>query len=313
MATCIAWGWRWIRLRGFACRNVELPLRSGEAPSKSGPARKFFSTLQHDYRFEVASIRPVGPPTGSEYPSGVIPPSYTPGRYRELKISLGSLTWKAFGVKYRYQIECPEWMYSSYFTVNATLPEGTTKADLPIMILHLLEDRFDLKVHHETRQMDGFQLVVAKSGPKLTKSVEPLPDSSVPKGAFTFPAMKDGVPQFTKDSGPAQLYTASPAGLVAWWHGRDESMQRLASDIASRLKVPVSDATGLEGKYDFSLNFIEESPSTPAGSNGASAPSDYSPLPNALEQQLGLKLRPVKNVPVDVVVLDSAKREPTDN
>ena len=36
-------------------------------------------------------------------------------------------------------------------------------------------------------------------------------------------------------------------------------------------------------------------------------------LREALRQQLGLELRPVKNVPVDVVVVDSANKVPTEN
>ncbi len=79
-------------------------------------------------------------------------PSYTPGRFSSESNTTPSLAFQAFGKKHAFELQSPQWMWSAYFTINATLPEGATKADLPIMIQHLLEDRFDLKYHHETRQ-----------------------------------------------------------------------------------------------------------------------------------------------------------------
>jgi uncharacterized protein (TIGR03435 family) len=57
----------------------------------------------------------------------------------------------------------------------------------------------------------------------------------------------------------------------------------------------------------------QASPNPSAGADGASAPLKRLLLPNALEEQVGLNLQPVKNGPVDVVVIDNAKREPTEN
>jgi uncharacterized protein (TIGR03435 family) len=297
---------------GFACITLLTATVSGLAAqekSAAPPAQPADSTAptQRDFRFEVASIRLAPDQTGLITHPGS--PSYTPGHYRSETETIAGLAFKAYGRKQGYELKYPEWMGKTHFTINATIPDGATRDDLPVMLRHLLEDRFDLKVHHETRQMDGFQLIVAKSGAKLTPS-SGTPDPSTVKGnGFD---IINGVPQFSKDSRPMQVYVGSPAGLISWWHGRDETMERLASDISSRLKAPVSDATALEGKYDFSLNFIEER-SSPAASNAAPTPSDYAPLPDALLQQLGLKLKAVKNIPVDVVVLDSANKQPTEN
>ena len=96
-------------------------------------------------------------------------PLYSPGRFRENNASFASLAMMAFRLKHDYEMECPSWTLSTYFNINATLPEGATKDGLPIMIQHLLEDRFGLKYHHETRQMAGYELVVAKSGPRVGK------------------------------------------------------------------------------------------------------------------------------------------------
>jgi uncharacterized protein (TIGR03435 family) len=295
----------------------------GKSASEADGVSASVQNLQRDYRFEVASIRPVGPPTGLEYPNGRIPPSYTPGHYRNEKTSLAELAMEAFRVRHPYQIEYPRWMVSTYLTVNATLPEGATKADLPIMIQHLLEDRFGLVFHHVTRQNPGYELVVGKSGPHLAKSAGPAPDKSTVKGP-QFEFDKNGMMHFSKDANSGQIYS----GSTAMWRGRNKTMQSLAFDLAGRLNVPVSDATSLEGEYDYTLTYTpgEEmygqgvSPvpypgtsNSMAGSSGASTPLEHPLLRDALQEQLGLKLEPVKNVPVDVVVVDSARREPTEN
>jgi uncharacterized protein (TIGR03435 family) len=96
-------------------------------------------------------------------------------------------------------------------------------------------------------------------------------------------------------------------------------MQGLASDLADRLHVPVTDATGLGGEYDYTLTYTpgEEMYAPgyipPAGGEEASTPLEHPLLRDALREQLGLELRSVKNVPVDVVIIDSANKVPTEN
>jgi uncharacterized protein (TIGR03435 family) len=289
------------------------------AGSASGSAQP----VKRDYRFEVASIRPVGSPTGLEYPSGVVPPSYTPGHYRNEKQSLAGLAVEAFGVKRLFEIAYPRWMDSTYFAVRAVLPEGATNADLPIMIQHLLEDRFGLVFHHEMRQMAGFELVMVKPRPQLAKSAGPAQDPSTVKGVQV-ELDKNGMMQFKKDARSGQVLTLT----AARWRGRNKTMSGLATDLAKYLREPVMDATGLEGEYDYDLVFTPEtntntgsgammSPFPPGGGSGSAAGENVSTqhpfLRDALKEQLGLKLEQKKNVPVHVVVVDSANREPTEN
>jgi uncharacterized protein (TIGR03435 family) len=266
------------------------------------------SAPERDYRFEVASIRP-GPPDGRS--SGQQGPAYTPGRFREEVTSIDSLAFIAFGKKQGFEIECPAWMYKTYFTVNATLPEGATKADLPVMVRHLLEDRFGLKYHHVARQMAGYELVVAKSGLKIAKSDGPPLDPTAVKGwGVTF---KDGLPQFDKNLGNMSMCAGDYCAL----HGHNRGMQDLAADLTRRLQAPVMDATGLEGGYDYTVIFTDEIVHTPQGpkpvTDSADAPLEHPLLHEALKEQLGLEVRPRKDVPMDVVVLDSATKAPTEN
>jgi uncharacterized protein (TIGR03435 family) len=79
----------------------------------------------------------------------------------------------------------------------------------------------------------------------------------------------------------------------------------------------VTDATGLEGGYDYTVIFTDEFVYTPNGpeavKDSADAPLEHPLLHQALKEQLGLEVIPVKNVPIDVVVLDSANKQPTEN
>ncbi len=61
-------------------------------------------------------------------------------------------------------------MSDAVFDVSATVPEGTTTEQFSAMLQNLLKDRFQLSYHYETRPMQGFELVVAKNGPKLKES-----------------------------------------------------------------------------------------------------------------------------------------------
>ncbi len=303
---------------GFACLALLMATASclsGQEKTAANSSQPADSSppVQRDYRFEVASIRPSGPPTG--YPNMAAlraAHSFSSGLVREEQVSLANLVGEAFGVKQGYEMEAPSWMGNEHFTVNATPPEGATKADLPIMIRHLLEDRFGLKYHHETRQISGYELVVAKSGLKIAKSSGPEPDPTAVKG--TGVSFKDGLPQFDKHLGNMNMCAMDYCAL----HGRNRGMQALAADLTGRLRAPVTDATGLEGGYDYTVIFTDEFVMTLSGvlapvTDMPDAPLAHPLLHEALKEQLGLEVRPVKNVPVDVVVIDSGSKVPTEN
>jgi uncharacterized protein (TIGR03435 family) len=274
---------------------------------------------QHDHRFEVVSIHP-GPPDGrlTHMPG----PSYTPGRFRQEATTISGLALQAFGKKQGFELESPQWMNTTYFAIDATIPDGATKADLPIMIQHLLEDRFALKYHHETRQMAGYELVVAKPDPRLAKSATPDYDGARLSGMSGVDT-KSGVPQFDKSAGSVDMCFSYDRGVACALHCRNKTMKALATDLARRLEVPVTDATGLQGGYDYTVIFTQESVPMPGNvvspgggvpaATSPDAPSDYPLLRDALQDQLGLKLKSSKNVPVDVVIIDSANKVPTEN
>jgi uncharacterized protein (TIGR03435 family) len=134
----------------------------------------------------------------------------------------------------------------------------------------VLGDRFQLRVHHETRTLPVYNIVLAKGGLKMKQSASP----------------------------GTCYHTSVGSGLRV---ERDCTM----NDIKNILEDPsgryVIDKTGLTGRYDFELHWAPDD--TPAESALAGGPSIFT----AVQEQLGLKLESA-TAPVDVLVIDSAEQ-----
>lgn len=92
--------------------------------------------------------------------------------------------------------------------------------------------------------------------------------------------------------------------------------------LGARGPLPhVTDKTGLTGAYEFTLEYAYTGPvprgaMPPADSAGmpvASDPAGAAPSFFRAFEKLGLKLVKVKDVPVDVLIVDSADKVPTEN
>jgi uncharacterized protein (TIGR03435 family) len=178
-------------------------------------------------------------------------------------------------------MEAPAWMDSATFDVIANVPKGATREQANLMLQNLLADRFQLKVHRETRELPVFALLVARNGPKLKASVD---DPNAPK------------PRGTLWSGGRKKFEFDKSTMASF-------AQTLELDVDR----PVIDMTGLNGRYDIRLEFAETRPGL------AGAPDPQAPeLFTALTEQLGLRLE-ARRSPVDVLVVDSALRQPTED
>jgi uncharacterized protein (TIGR03435 family) len=146
-----------------------------------------------------------------------------------------------------------------------------------------MADRFQLTFHHEKKELSVYALVVAKGGPKITKS--------------------DGNP-----NGPPALLFRGLGKLPA----RNTTMADFASVMQRAvLDRPVVDQTGIEGRYDFVLDWTPDETQfaslggvPPGLGDKADAPPD---LFTAIQQQAGLKLEPTKAL-VDVMVVDKVEK-----
>lgn len=166
----------------------------------------------------------------------------------------------------------PDWAIagSERFTIQAEAEEPTkaTEEQLRGMLQTLLVDRFKLKFHREDKDMPGFEMVVAKNGPKLQEA--------------------KGDEVRISFGGSSKPNAAEPTSLTA----RKYSMPMLANLVSQIAPGPVIDKTGLQGAYDFKLSWDE-----------SAGPSLFT----AFQEQFGLRIESQK-VPVSQFVIESAQK-----
>jgi uncharacterized protein (TIGR03435 family) len=234
--------------------------------------------------FEVASVKLAVEMPGTAFrPTGVTggPGTSSPGQTVAKGLSLTRIIQHAYNLS-SYQLSAPEWMDSAQFDVVAKVPEGASRADVSVMWQHLLAERFKLAVHKETRDVPMHALVVAKGGPKI----KPIIDDDAHKN-------DRGNAGFTVQNGIMHLYADK------------ETTSQLAGFIATLLKHPVTNATGLTYQFKLALDFQRDELAAIGGEPG---PSIFA----AVEEQLGLKLEPRKG-PSEVLVVEHAEKMPTGN
>ncbi len=189
------------------------------------------------------------------------------------------------------------------FDVVAKVPPDATKDQFNRMLQRLLAERFKLALHHEPKELDTFDLVIAKGGPKLKESVGDAPDIDPPAPELL---VKDKDGRYPVRPGSI-VFQSVNGGTVADLNAVRETMWSLAGRLAPYAGRPVFDATGLKGEYDFTLSWSPD----PATAAEAAAPTGPS-IQSALQTQLGLKLEPRKRK-VDILILDHAEKTPTEN
>lgn len=202
---------------------------------------------------------------------------------------LGAPSWTG-AVRYDVQGKIPDALFAE---MQKMTPEEK-KEKRGLLLQDLLANRFKLKIHFETREMPIYELRVVKGGPKLTPSKElPATSSSASKP-------RDPMSFVQAHGGAVVIRKAQRSQMIV----RSMTLQAWAQGGMLGLERPVVNKTGLEGKYDFTLDWSPDLPPTPP-MDTAAAPnaSDGPSLFTAIEEQLGLKLASVKG-PVEVIVID---------
>ncbi|HMD71775.1 MAG TPA: TIGR03435 family protein [Bryobacteraceae bacterium] len=224
--------------------------------------------------FEVASVKLV--PPGSVNHSEIGP--LGGASYTATGATLMLLISTAFGLDDADRIlGAPNWLGSQRYDVNAKAESGVrlTMEALKPRLRQLLEQRFKLSAHRQTKDLDGFALVIAKGGPKLEKA---LPDR------------RAGIVVMNDGTGHTKMRLTNV------------SVGTLAAALGRALGDPVADKTGIQGEYDMVLDY-ENDPDV-----GPSLPS----VLKAVQEQLGLKLEKQK-VTVEMLAIDHVERIPTEN
>jgi uncharacterized protein (TIGR03435 family) len=234
--------------------------------------------------FEVASVK-ISPPAGEGLSAEM---SEGPGRVDFNCVTLLMLMTRAYGVK-DFQVTGPDWITLDRYNVTATTSPHANREQIGQMLQALLADRFQMRMHHENKELPVSALVVAKNGPKMAKSVRPPEEAGM---RINMGAME----------------------------ARAVTMPNLAGGLARLLGRPVLDMTGLEGSYDFDLKFKPEpgmgiammKMSKEVERRGGDASESNPSIFTALPEQLGLRLEQRK-APLDIIVVDHAERIPTEN
>lgn len=263
-------------------------VRAQPAPPQSGAA---IDVQPSGPKFEVASIRPSPRPTQHV---GIVA---DPARVDIGNWSILQLIVKAYKIQ-AYQLIGPEWMGSERFDIQATLPQGSDQKEVPEMLQRLLAERFGLAVHVNAKELRGFRLTLGKGGLKM-KAAEP---DSVAK--------QDEINILDELWGSGKAFGSTinllPNGDL---HVEFQKMPMpaLAQFLSSDLRAPVTDLTGLEGKYHVTLEFDPVSV-TNSPVAGKAASRDLF----AAVRQLGLKLER-QSVRCNVLIVDRVDRIPTAN
>ncbi len=322
---------------------VVVPIAFGlsrpSAGLRSAPASE--DTAASAPKFEVASIKPAKP--GAHGRLFEIPPGRFIATNFTAKMLIGlAYSYKQPGLALRDDqiLGGPKWINSESFDINAKVEDSLVREEeekklpsdqwgdqIKLMVQSMLTERFKLKVTHETKELPVYVLVVAKHGPKLTKSTVP------PLGPLGAKPPAPGARRGTMISiGRGQLT------------GVGMSVDELASALSHMPGIggrEIVNQTGLEGRYDVTLKWTPEGPrpmfggpgpggapgpgeSAVAGQAGGTGgnqqptagttPASDSSGPSiftAIQQQLGLRLKPGK-APVGMIVIDHIE-QPTPN
>jgi uncharacterized protein (TIGR03435 family) len=267
--------------------------------------------------FEVASIKPsVESPGGTQVHVGI---QIDGAQVHCTYLSVKDYIRIAYQVK-DYQIVGPDWLASQRFDIHAKLPEGG-RGQFREMLQNLLEDRFQVKMHRDSKEFSVYAVVVGKGGLKMKEEpLDPEPEGGDGgKGAVNVTAT-GGRGGTTVNYGRGAYFTLADNKLEV----RKLSMPLLADSVARFVERPVVDMTELKGTYDLTLEFTPEDYRTllirmalSAGVNlppealklleGASDESLFKGL-----QTVGLKMESRK-APLEVLVIDSATKTPIQN
>jgi uncharacterized protein (TIGR03435 family) len=279
-------------------------LRAMQGPALSPPSSDVSPEVP---KYDVATIKPS--PSSSE---GRVMMMFNPDGVSISGVPLQMIVREAFHVEEDRIVGAPGWVKTNRYDIQAKVaPEDAPKLEkLKIdqrqsMLLPLLVERFNLKYHHETRELPSYALVVAKGGPKLKPSAVPdTPPNPKPPDAGPTPAPGDG----PGNNPPRRMLRLMGPGHLEAEGGNTEMLARVLSQQLGRTVV---DRTGLTGLYDYALQWTPDDapPSGPGGGDGgpphneggtdAAGPSLFT----AVQEQLGLKLQSEKGQ-VDVIVID---------
>ncbi len=254
--------------------------------------------------FEVASVKAHA---GNDGPRGI---SFSPsGRFAWNRMTLKQLMPSAYSeLQFKEIAGGPNWIETEIFDIAATSPEALSEIGpdgAPVGLFRrlrtLLEDRFALKVHVESRTRPVYALETGATpmvfGPGFTRVDIDCAATARETAAGRREALPSGQqPPCSLSPGPGRV------------RGRAISLAQLVGVLEAPAGRPIIDRSGLTGRFDLELRWAFEFPPG-AIINGQPAPAgtDGPSIFTAVREQLGLKLEAMR-ADVPVLVIDSASR-----
>ena len=322
-----------MRLSGIVCASFVVcstsALLFGQTPAKPKPA------------FEVASIK-ASAPLSTLIAQRVRFGMTISGARFDCQMSLNDLIAAAYRIK-TDRIAGPEWLTSQRFEIHATIPEDTSKDQVPEMIQTLLEERFKLKAHRENKEQQVYALVVSKEGPKLMNADDVSDAGATPIGGGPMSIKREGDSFFIFDPRTGMVTRGGRGGSGNGTMRMEilkTSMPAFAEYLTPLVDHPVLDATGLKGSYKMTMelpmevyrNAIMNRPvpsdlasalgTIPFSRPATAVPSTDAPAGNALDpsgravfpaiERLGLKLDSRK-APIEKLIIEHIEKNPTEN
>ena len=246
-------------------------LRAQDTAARNGETKPQMMAKDADPDWEVATVKP-SDPDGKTQDFRIL------GRHMLIeRQTVEAMVMVGYGLQKDQILNAPEWVKTENFDADglANMEGEPSVEQYQSLVRKLLAERFGLKGHKEQREMRVFALTVTKGGPKLA------------------PTKGDRNGEGRQRVGGGEGYRTLTF--------RDVSMPTFALFMIYYVDRPMVDQTGLRGSYDFTLKYTYDEER--AAKDGSAPPSLFT----AVQEQLGLKLEPVKGM-ADVLVVDKVER-----
>jgi uncharacterized protein (TIGR03435 family) len=273
-----------------------------------------FAFAQSRKEFEVASVK-----VATEQIQQVGAGLHIDGSQVSLvSLSIRDLVGMAYRVRPN-QISGPDWIGSQRYNIAGKLPDGAPQDQVPEMIQSLLADRFQMKTHRETKDLPVYAIGVAKGGAKLT-ALPPDPELDGKNNTPVNVAAGGSANGVAINLGNGRSIALSATALEV----RKLDMTTLADMLTRFSDRTVADMTNLKGRYDLTLPLTPEDQTAMLIRSALNAGLTLPPqalraldvgstasLSNSLEK-VGLTFE-AKRAPLEVLVIDSVQKTPTEN
>lgn len=298
----------------FSIGGAAVPLSAqtaaGQQPASPPAAKK-------PPAFDVASVKP-SKPGGQPYANFPLGPGdvYIPngGFFSATNMTLINYILFAYKMKGNQTQslipQLPGWVMTEQFDIQARAEGNPGKDEMRLMMRSLLADRFQMATHNDTREVPVLAFVLAKPeklGPQLRQHMDDgscptntHPQAQVPMTSDGFPALCNGIFGLPP-SVPGRLRMGA----------RNVTLEFVADSISGIANTgrPMVDRTGLNGRFDFLLEWAPEPRGAPAGPVDPPPPDPTAgpSIQDALREQLGIKLESQK-ARVQMIVVDHIER-----